>query len=91
MQQPTNATTNQSNSQRTNHPKLVSPQAPTGGGMQIFAKTLTGDQVTVEVASGDTLQAIKDKMQDQGGIDPAKRDSISAGKLVGADHRWSAG
>ena len=37
------------------------------GGMQIFVKTLTGKTITLEVESGDTIEAVKSKIQDKEG------------------------
>jgi ubiquitin C len=40
------------------------PSAPTGGGMQIFVKTLTGKTITLDVDAADTIETIKAKIQD---------------------------
>merc|ERR1712110_706118 len=38
-----------------------------GGAMQIFVKTLTGKTITLDVESSDSIQAVKQKIQDKGG------------------------
>ena len=36
--------------------------------MQIFVKTLTGKTITLEVESSDSIESIKTKIQDKGGL-----------------------
>ncbi len=36
-------------------------------GMQIFVKTLTGKTITLDVDSSDTIEAVKQKIQDKEG------------------------
>ena len=50
--------------------------------MQIFVKTLTGKTITLDVEPSDSIENVKQKIQDKEGIFPDEQSLLAGGRRL---------
>jgi len=62
-------------------PMMILSGAAFASGMQIFIQDTMGHKVTLDVASSDTFDMVKQKYQDKMGVPPARQRIVIGGKV----------